>query len=126
MTLIEKQTQFAQMAAELINWCNCFGYTVTLGEVYRTEEQQKLYVERGLSKTMNSKHRDRLAIDLNLIVDGKLATAEQYRPLGEKWERMGGKWGGNFKGFVDAPHFEWDDAAWEKRELPHPVSETYR
>lgn len=33
-----------------------------------------------------------------------------YRPAGEIWESLGGKWGGRFKGFSacgDAGHFEW-------------------
>lgn len=97
MSLREKQTAFVWLIVDFLAWCRAFGYVVTLGEVYRTEEQQKLYVQQGKSKTMNSKHRDRLAVDINLFTkDGQLAGPEDYRPLGEKWEQMGGKWGGRF------------------------------
>lgn len=49
-------------------------------------------------------HNQRLAVDFNIFIakTGELATAEQIRPLGEIWERMGGTWGGRFK---DPSHF---------------------
>jgi hypothetical protein len=47
---------------------------------------------------MASKHLDRLAIDINLFTkDRKLAPEADYLPIGEKWESLGGKWGGRFK-----------------------------
>lgn len=96
MSLQKQQTAFAWMLAEWLTWCKASGYEITLGEVYRTEEQQALYLKKGLSKTMKSKHRDRLALDFNLFVGSALAQVAQYRPLGEKWEELGGVWGGRF------------------------------
>jgi len=50
-----------------------------------------------------SLHRDRLAVDFNLFRDGVyLRGTEDYRPLGEVWEAMGGSWGGRFN---DGNHF---------------------
>ncbi len=118
MSLRVKQTAFAKTLAGFILWCLDNGHEITLGEAYRTEEQQRLYVQQGKSKTMLSKHRDRLAQDLNLLVNGQLATAEQYRPLGEEWEARGGRWGGRFgvkpeeygaRIGWDANHFEMGD-----------------
>lgn len=105
------------MVAELIGFAYKSGYGVTFGEAYRTEEQQRIYVDSGRSRTMASRHRDRLAIDLNLFKDGQyLEDGERYRFLGEKWESLGGRWGGRFgvepKDFKnrvgwDANHFEY-------------------
>jgi len=51
----------------------------------------------------NSCHKLRLAMDLNLFKDGKYCTdGEAHKPLGEKWESMGGSWGGRFQ---DANHY---------------------
>jgi hypothetical protein len=115
-TLGENQEIFAQHAAALIIKAKEMGFGVRLGEALRTPEQQKLYFNSGASKTMLSKHLLKLAIDLNLIVDGKLATAAQIRPLGKWWESLDplNRWGGSWRGqveagnssFVDSPHFE--------------------
>lgn len=105
------------MVAELIRSVYARGFELTFGEAYRTEEQQRMHVEAGKSRTMNSRHRDRLALDLNLFNGGEYITdAEAYRPLGEMWEALGGRWGGRFglrpseygaKVGWDANHFEY-------------------
>lgn len=82
---------------------------VTGGELYRTPEQQQIYVNTGRSKTMNSNHLRRCAIDLNFFMDGKIVWDKaQLSPLGSYWESLSPKnrWGGNFKSLVDVPHFE--------------------
>lgn len=116
MTLGENQEVFSTHVAMLINRAIELGFRVRLGEVLRTAEQQKIYCSTGFSKTMNSQHLKKLAIDLNLIVDGRLATAAEIRPLGKWWEALDihNRWGGSWRGavesgsskFVDAPHFE--------------------
>jgi hypothetical protein len=81
-----------------------------MGEVWRTKEQQDRYVKSGKSKTMQSQHLNRLAVDLNLFIDGELTwDVECYRILGEYWESLDPdcKWGGHFRGFCDAVHFEY-------------------
>jgi hypothetical protein len=51
----------------------------------------------------NSLHKDRLAIDLNLFKNQDyLKSTEDYLPLGEYWESIGGAWGGRFN---DGNHF---------------------
>ena len=97
MKLSQKQQIFSLRLAEFIVWCFENGYNVTRGEAYRTKDQQAIYVVAGKSETMESKHCIRLAQDLNLFIDGVYITdKELYRPLGEKWESLGGTWGGRF------------------------------
>lgn len=97
MQLSEKQRKFPLMVAELIGFAYGKGFELTFGEAYRTEEQQRIYFESGKTKTLGSKHRDRLAIDFNLFEGGVYITdGERYRPLGERWEALGGRWGGRF------------------------------
>ena len=126
-TLRDRQETFARTLALFLNWMLNQGYHWTMGDCWRSTDEllccqcgmpityQELLRFNGRSKTLQSKHADRLAIDLNLFIDGKMATPDQYRPLGEKWEQLGGRWGGRFSldpseyatkvGF-DPPHFE--------------------
>lgn len=108
MSLSDEQWLFLQDVAKLIKFAVSKGMKLTGGELMRTPEQQELHYKAGRSKTMNSKHLTKLAIDLNLIVNGQLGSRNDYRPLGQYWESLSPKnrWGGNFTGFVDAPHFE--------------------
>ena len=117
MTLSEQQRQFSLMLGNFLVWIyQQQGLAVVMGEVKRPVEMQKLYVEQGKSKTMQSKHVDSLAVDLSLFVDGVYQTeGDVYRSLGLKWESMGGRWGGRFgvdpKDYAvkigwDANHFE--------------------
>lgn len=108
MSLIEKQWQFLQDVAALINRAEYLGITLTGGELYRTKEQQELHVKAGRSKTMNSKHLERLAVDFNFFVDGKLTYDHpKLADLGHFWESLhpGNQWGG-FWQFKDTPHFQ--------------------
>ena len=104
MTLGQKQREFTLMLAGLITWAYEQGYELTFGEVYRTPEQASWNAAHGTG-IANSLHTKRLAADLNLFKDGKYLTAsEDYSPLGEKWESMGGSWGGRFSK-PDGNHF---------------------
>lgn len=105
MTLSEKQQLFTQLVAQLIGWAGEHGYQLTFGEAYRTPEQAKLNAKNG-SGIANSLHTQRLAVDLNLFIKGEYQTqTEDYLPLGEYWESLGGSWGGRFKSRPDGNHF---------------------
>lgn len=109
MALVTEQAAFLQDACRLIIHAAALGWTVTAGEMYRTPEQQAIYVKTGRSKTNNSYHLKRLAIDLNFFMNGKLIyDVSALKPLGDYWEGLSpqNRWGGNFKNFVDVPHFE--------------------
>lgn len=117
MKLFDEQSAFASDVSRLINWALANRYTLSFGEVWRTPEQQAIYVKTGRSKTLKSKHLDRLAVDFNFRDStGKLlCTVEDHAPIGRYWESLSVKnrWGGNFDkdwntsdNFKDAPHFE--------------------
>jgi hypothetical protein len=109
VTLGETQRIFTWKIAQLILWAYESGFELTFGEAYRTPEQAILNAAKGIG-IMNSLHTKRLAVDLNLFIDGVYQTStEAYRPLGVKWEEMGGAWGGRFFR-EDGNHFsiEWE------------------
>lgn len=116
MSLGQEQEIFAKHAVMLIKQAWELGFAVRLGEVQRPIEMQEIYVRTGRSKTMNSMHIKKCAIDLILLRAGLICTHAQILPLGRFWEDLDVKnrWGGSWRGlieakkstFVDAPHFE--------------------
>ena len=72
MTLGENQEAFARDLALLIQYALSRGYGVRIGEVERPIEMQRLYMETGRSKTMNSMHLKKCAADLHFTKDGVL------------------------------------------------------
>ena len=115
-TLGQHQRAFVKDVIRLLEQALSLGFEITLGEVLRPIEMQELYVKSGRSKTMDSMHLKKCAIDLNLFLDGQVCTRAQIKPLGDFWEGLAleNRWGGNWRGavdsgkstFVDAPHFE--------------------
>ena len=109
MSLVKEQAAFLLDVTELIRHATDAGFVVTGGELARTPEQQAIYFKNGRSKTMNSIHLKRCAIDLNFFKDGKIIWDKSIlAPLGQYWESLHVKnrWGGNFSNLVDCPHFE--------------------
>lgn len=115
MSINAHQKEFTKNVAKLINFAfdNCI--ELTFGEAYRTQAQQTIYYNTGKTKTMNSNHMRRLAVDFNFFVDGRLTyDFEAVKILGDYWCSLHPKnrWGGDFNkdgiknGFVDTPHFE--------------------
>jgi len=87
MTLSEKQRKFSLMLFIFGVWLYREGYEVTLGDAWAKTGHKD-----------GSFHYKRLAIDLNLFIDGKYTrNTEDHRPLGEQWKKMGGTWGGDFR-----------------------------
>jgi len=114
MSLVPEQWEFLKDFAKLIIKAEELGFTVSGGELYRTIEQQNIYVKDGRSTTYRSKHLRRLAIDLYFFIrekNGKLKLTWDkniLQPLGDFWESLSPKnsWGGNWNSFKDVPHFE--------------------
>ena len=111
MTLSEKQRLFMQLLGQFLVWIYKAGYTVTGGELERSQAQADANAASGAGIS-NSLHLKRLAIDLNLFLlnDGKWEyqqLSEAYQPLGEKWESMHElcRWGGRFHAHPDGNHF---------------------
>lgn len=89
--LREKQVRFAWMVAELLMHAKSTGYEVTFGEAWRPGDGRC--------------HGVRLAVDLNLFVDGKYRPdTESHRELGLLWESLApdARWGGHFN---DGNHY---------------------
>ena len=109
MSMVQEQAAFLLDVTELIRHATDAGFVVTGGELARTPEQQAIYFKTGRSKTMNSIHLKRCAIDLMFFKGGKIIwDKDTIAPIGKFWENLHPKnrWGGNFKNLVDCPHFE--------------------
>jgi hypothetical protein len=105
---VREQAAFLLDVCLLINKATEMGFQVTAGELYRTPEQQQIYVKTGRSRTMNSLHLQRRAVDLNFFVNGKLCyDKDTLAPLGAYWESLHplNSWGGNGVKLVDVPHW---------------------
>ena len=95
-----EQSQFVYYIGELIKYAYKHDYELTFGDAWATEG----HIE-------NSFHYKRLAIDLNLFINGEyITTTEGHRPLGEYWESLHPKctWGGRFKR-PDGNHYSWGE-----------------
>lgn len=110
MGLSDKQWVFLQDISLLIQEAQRLGVKLTGGELQRTLFQQKEYIRTGKSKTMNSKHLSKTAIDFFFFIDGSIVWGAHplVQELGDYWEslRPTNQWGGNWKSFVDRPHFQ--------------------
>lgn len=105
LTLGQHQERFSRDLVKLIQKAHELGYEVRIGEVFRTPEQQRIYVETGRSKTMRSQHLNKTAADLHFFSEGKLCYPVE---LGAYWETLDplNQWGGFWKSFKDFPHYE--------------------
>lgn len=103
MTLGQKQRKFTEMIGRLIAFAYANGYELTFGDAYRDPRVHGAVGDKVGYSAANSLHKERLAVDFNLFKDGKyLSATEDYKPLGDFWESIGGTWGGRFK---DGNHF---------------------
>ena len=108
MSNTSEQAAFLLDVCKLIQKATEMGFVVTAGELYRTPEQQQIYIKSGRSRTMNSLHLQRRAVDLNFFLNGKLTYDKAVlAPLGAYWESLHrlNSWGGNGVKLVDTPHF---------------------
>ena len=109
MTLNAKQAEFALYIAKLIVWAHNNGLPCMGAEWYRTDEQAAIYAKSGKG-IANSNHRKKLALDIFILVDGKVTwDNDVYAKLGKKWKTMHpqARWGGDFAG-RDGVHFSFE------------------
>ncbi len=124
MSLRNQQSEFAKNIGLLIAYAYANGFELTFGEVYRTKEQQEIYFKSGRSKTMNSRHIQRMAVDFNFFKDGRMlfSVKEEYdadlelaKPVANYWESLNQNniWGSDWdrndatrEKFQDPYHFE--------------------
>lgn len=103
------QEKFMRDLNTLLTYIHDEGYDVRGGELLRTKEQQELYVREGKSKTHNSMHLKKCAIDLFIFSDGQwIIDKDSLQNIGDFWESLDelNRWGGNWTSFKDLPHFE--------------------
>lgn len=108
LTLRQKQARFVLMTAHLIAFAFSRGWELRTGDGYRDPRAFGEMGQRGPYGESKSAHKQRLAHDWMLDIDGvwQQDTAA-YRELGEFWESMGGCWGGRFN---DGNHFSLEHA----------------
>lgn len=116
MTLGERQRKFTVRVARLVLWCCAKGYRLSFGDAYRDPRAFGVHGESGPYGNKNSQHKKRLAVDLNLFVDGEyIADGDHpaWHEIGEHWEKIAmdinGRWGGRYK---DANHIECLEHDW--------------
>ena len=112
MNLSTKQQLFTLCVSKLIEHAYNLGYALTFGDAYR---DPRVHGDHGVKKpgsyaAAKSVHKLRLAVDLNLFVDGQYITSSEhvaYKQLGEFWEGLDpdARWGGRFD---DANHFSFE------------------
>lgn len=103
MTKREKQAKFIFFEAQLILFAIKRGTPLVRLEWARSEAQQAIYVQKGLSKTMKSDHLELCASDFCFLEDirddGVINyPPDKYKELGEFWESLDPncEWGGRF------------------------------
>lgn len=112
MDLSQKQQIFSSNVSLLL--CKIFGtpgYTLTLGEAFRTAEQAQIYAKEGKG-IIDSLHCKRLALDINLFHNGiYLTKSEDYKLFGEYWKTLNplNRWGGDFHDRPDGNHYQMNE-----------------
>ena len=107
MTLSKKQRLFSKLLGQFLVWIYSQGYEVTGGEWMRTQAQADANAASGAGIS-RSLHLKRLAVDLNLFVNGTYKTDTiAYSALGTYWKSLHplARWGGDFQARPDGNHF---------------------
>lgn len=112
---------------------------VLVVEGLRTVSRQKKLVAKGASKTMNSRHITGHAVDLCAMSDGALSWGSPNAPKIAKAMKDAATaakveldWGGDWKSFVDTPHFELDWGSYPKQDVswqearPAPIKDAVK
>lgn len=101
------------LAYKWYQYCLDHGIEVLIYETIRTVEQQRQNVAKGASQTMKSYHIVGQALDFVPIKSNGLEDWNGYNK--EPWasairyaKQIGIEWGGDWKGFVDSPHLQFN------------------
>ena len=100
--LRDLQVSFAKAVPRLLDKAFELGFTVTLGDCYRSPEECERIGHQS------SCHGIRLAVDLNLFKDGRYLTdTADHEPLGLWWKEQhdAASWGGNWG---DGNHYSFE------------------
>ncbi|MBR7082323.1 MAG: M15 family metallopeptidase [Oscillospiraceae bacterium] len=89
------------------------GYPILVTGTVRDREYQELCYKNGTAQSKIPTYHSveaGLAFDICKNIKGhEYDDADFWRYCGELGKRIGFTWGGDWKGFVDKPHFQWDD-----------------
>lgn len=106
---MSKYSEFTEDIGKLIDRAACLGIGLRFGHAWRSPEEQMRLVRAGRSKTSNSRHLVRLAVDF-IVEKGEGVSweFEDYKELGEYWKSLNPQnvWGGDWPSLRDAGHFE--------------------
>jgi peptidoglycan L-alanyl-D-glutamate endopeptidase CwlK len=85
----------------------------SITEGLRTKERQKELFDAGKSQTMNSRHITGKAIDIAVLLEGKVTWEfRHYQTVADHIKKVAKElgielvWGGDWQSFKDGPHFE--------------------
>lgn len=96
--------------------CKKQGIELIVTQGYRSkEEQDKLYAQgrtRPGSIVTNAKggysyHNHRVAFDVCFLIDKHASYDGDWQKIGNIGKSLGLEWGGDWKGFLDRPHFQY-------------------
>lgn len=89
------------------------GYPILVTGTIRDREYQELCYKNGTAQSKIPTYHSieaGLAFDICKNIKGhEYDDADFWRYCGELGKRIGFTWGGDWKGFIDKPHFQWDD-----------------
>ena len=114
MNLSDQQYAFAKDLIQLLEYIrdNEEIDKFSIGEVWRPLPWQKILYKKGYSKTLQSDHINKMAVDLYFWIDGqfvknKWENKKKLQEIGEVWKGLSKQnyWGGYYKTFCDLPHF---------------------
>ena len=103
-------------AEKLIKLCADAGIPIIVTQTFRTHKYQDELYARGRTmkgkivtnaKAGTSMHEFRVAFDVCINIKGKCYDEGLLKKVGKIGESIGLTWGGNFKGFIDMPHFQY-------------------
>ncbi|EAG3451881.1 M15 family peptidase [Listeria monocytogenes] len=99
-------------ARKLLDWSENNGIEVLIYETIRTKEQQAANVNSGASQTMRSYHLVGQALDFAMTkgktVDWVAYRSDKGKKFVAKAKSLGFEWGGDWSGFVDNPHLQFN------------------
>ncbi|EAE7991384.1 M15 family peptidase [Listeria monocytogenes] len=99
-------------ARKLLDWSENNGIEVLIYETIRTKEQQAANVNSGASQTMRSYHLVGQALDFAMTkgktVDWGAYRSDKGKKFVAKAKALGFEWGGDWSGFVDNPHLQFN------------------
>lgn len=101
----------AQNATIFVALCRAEGLNVKITQTMRDDAYQKTLYQKGYAKTpYTTFHGQGLAFDICKNVRGhEYDDLDFFAQCAKIGKRMGFTWGGDWKGFPDRPHFQWDE-----------------